>query len=168
MATHDSACVGCMVGDNASIHHVQRVSAETAGNAARDKRCGDDFAREDSLGSRHFHHWRVSGGCGAYSFVSGFLFLTHYNNKVRRMVDRETRTWEKVIPGREYVIDSVALPRFCARGRSGGCYCDHRWDKFKLIGSNVFPYRRVALILNGLLTGYVGSVIWVRHRLHCN
>jgi hypothetical protein len=64
-----------MVGDNASIHHVQRVSAKTAGNAARDKRCGDGFTREDSLGSRHFYRWRVSGGCGAYSFVSGLFFF---------------------------------------------------------------------------------------------
>jgi hypothetical protein len=67
----------------------------------------------------------------------------HYNNKVRRMVDREAGTWEKVIPGWEYVVDSGALSRFCARERSGGCHCDHRWDKFKLIGSEVFPYRHV-------------------------
>jgi hypothetical protein len=67
----------------------------------------------------------------------------HYNNKVRRVVDREAGTWEKVIPGWEYVFDSIALPRFCARERFGGCHCDHRWDKFKLIGSDVFPYRHV-------------------------
>jgi hypothetical protein len=49
------------------------------------------------------------------------------------MVDREARTWEKVVLGWEYVVDSFALPLFCARGRSGGCHCDHCWDKFKLI-----------------------------------
>jgi hypothetical protein len=43
-------------------------------------------------------------------------------DKVRRMVDREAGTWEKVIPGWEYVVDSVALSRFCARERSGGCH----------------------------------------------
>jgi hypothetical protein len=80
------------------------------------------------------------------SLMSEFFPLSvtiHYNNQVRRMVDREARTWEKVITGWEYVFDSVALPRFCARERSGGCHCDHRWDKFKLIGSEVFPYRHV-------------------------
>lgn len=65
------------------------------------------------------------------------------------MVDREARTWEKAVPGREYVFDSVAVPRFCARGRSGGCHCDHRWDKLKLIGSVVFPYQHVGHHLTG-------------------
>ena len=58
----------------------------------------------------------------------------HFNNKVRRMVDRETRTWEKAIAGWEYILDSAALPRFCSRERSAGCHYDYRWDKFKLIG----------------------------------
>ena len=96
-----------------------------------------------------------------------FLFLSHYYDKVRRMVNRKARTWEKVIASREYVIDSVALPRFCARGRSDGCHSDHRWDKSKLIGSDVLSYHHVS-ILNGLLTGYVGRAIWVRHGLNCN
>lgn len=67
----------------------------------------------------------------------------HFNNKVRRLVDREARTREKVIPGWEYVLDSAALPRFCSRERSAGCHYDHRWDKFKLVGKEVFPYRHV-------------------------
>jgi hypothetical protein len=105
------------------------------------------------------------------SLMSDFfplLAMIHYNNKVRCMVDREAGTWKKVIPGREYVFDSVALPRFCAREGSGGCHCDHRWDKLKLIGSDFFSLSAYASILNGLMTGYVGCAIWVRPGLHCN
>lgn len=51
------------------------------------------------------------------------------------MVDREAGTWEKVVPGREYVLDSDSLPLFCARATSSRCHCDNRWDKFKLVGS---------------------------------
>ena len=77
------------------------------------------------------------------NYLSPLSATIHYNNKVRGMVDREARTWKKIIPGWEYVVDSVALPRFCARGKSGGCHYDHRWNKFKLIGSEVLPSRDV-------------------------
>ena len=51
------------------------------------------------------------------------------------MVDREAGTWEKVVPGWEYAFDSGTVHRFCARGGSGRCHSDHRWDQFKLVGS---------------------------------
>ena len=69
------------------------------------------------------------------------------------MADRKARTWEKVVPGWEYVVDSFALPWFCACGRSDGCHCDYRWDKFKLIGSEVF------------LIGVYVNIKRVHHRL---
>ena len=97
------------------------------------------------------------GGCpgAVVRFVSllvlspliNFFFLllaaNYYNNEVRCLVDRAARTWEKVVTGWEYVVDSTALPWFCARARSACCHRDHRWDKFKLIGSWGLSYRPV-------------------------
>jgi hypothetical protein len=95
--------------------------------------------------------------------MNDFFF---HNTQVGRVVDREAGTWEKVVPGREYVFDSHSLRRFCARAGSGRCHCDHRWDKFKLVGSWGFSFLACGSILSGSMTGHVGCAIWVRHGSH--
>lgn len=48
--------------------------------------------------------------------------------QVGRVVDRMAGTRKEVISRVEYVLNSAALHRFCARGTSVRCHCHNHWD----------------------------------------
>lgn len=96
------------------------------------------------------------GGCpgAVVRFICPFecvvFLLMRVTCQVGCVVDREAGTWEKVVPGWEYVFDSGSLPHFCARATPGRYHCDNRWDKFKLVGSWGFSLSACGSISIGL------------------
>ena len=48
--------------------------------------------------------------------------------QVGRVVDRVAGTRKEVISRMEYVLNSTALHRLCARGKSVRCHCQYHWD----------------------------------------
>ena len=164
-----TACVGHVVGDNASIHDVQRVPAKTARNASPRDICEDLFAREIPLGRRDFYHRRVSGNCGAFQFspLDRVWLLMMKTSKLGAWLIERPGLGRRLSLAGSTLLTAMLCVGFVLAQNPIAVTASTVGISLSSSVRGLFLLA-CGSILSGSTTGYVGCVIWVRHGLDCN